>query len=35
MVVDIKDFYLKTPLERYEYMRLPLTLIPDEIRQQY
>jgi hypothetical protein len=35
MVVDIKDFYLNTPLKRYEYMRLPLTLIPDEIRQQY
>jgi hypothetical protein len=34
-VVNIKDFYLNTPLEGYEYMRLPLTLIPDEIRQQY
>jgi hypothetical protein len=35
MVADIKDFYLNTPLEGYEYMRLPLTLIPDEICQQY
>jgi hypothetical protein len=31
----LSDFYLNTPLERYEYMRLPLTLIPDKIRQQY
>jgi hypothetical protein len=35
MVVDIKDFYLNTPLERYEYMRLPLAMIPDEIIEQY
>jgi hypothetical protein len=35
MVVDIKEFYLNTPLERYEYMRLPLSMIPDEIIQQY
>jgi hypothetical protein len=35
MVVDIKDFSLNTRLERYEYMRLPLSMIPDEIIQQY
>ena len=35
MGVDIKDFYLNTPLERYEYMRLPLSLIPLEVAQQY
>jgi hypothetical protein len=28
MVADIKDFYLNTPLEGYEYMRLPLTQSP-------
>jgi hypothetical protein len=35
MVADIKDFYLNTPIERYEYMGLPLSIIPDEIVQQY
>jgi hypothetical protein len=35
MVVDIKDFHLNTPLKRYEYMRLPLAMIPDEIIKQY
>jgi hypothetical protein len=35
MVVNIKDFYLNTPLERYEYMRLPLAMIPDKIIKQY
>jgi hypothetical protein len=24
MTVDIKNFYLNTPLDRYEYMRVPL-----------
>jgi hypothetical protein len=31
MMVDIKDFYLNTPMARYEYMRLKLTDIPEEI----
>jgi hypothetical protein len=35
MVAGIKDFYLNTPMERYEYMRLPLSIIPDEIVDQY
>jgi hypothetical protein len=35
MAVVIKDFYLNTPFERYEYMRLPLWMIPDEIIEQY
>jgi hypothetical protein len=35
MVADIKDFYLNTPMERYEYMQLPISIIPDEIVQQY
>jgi hypothetical protein len=26
MVSDIKDFYLITPMERYEYMRFPLSI---------
>jgi hypothetical protein len=35
MGVDIKAFYLNTPIERYEYMQLPLSIIPDQIIQQY
>jgi hypothetical protein len=35
MVADIKDFFLNTLLERYEYMGILLTLIPDKISQQY
>eukprot|EP00957_Ditylum_brightwellii_P046485 3527710-Ditylum_brightwellii.AAC.1 len=33
--LDIKDFYLNTDLETPEYMRLPITLIPQEIIEQY
>ena len=33
--LDIKDFYYKTPLEVYEYMQLPLKLIPQEIIDEY
>ena len=29
--VDVKNFYLNTPLDHFEYMRLPLDLIPAEI----
>ena len=32
---DLKDFYLETPLDRYEYMRMPLSIIPQEIIDQY
>jgi hypothetical protein len=35
MGIDLKNFYLNTPMERYEYMRLPIAIIPDEIIQQY
>jgi hypothetical protein len=35
MTGDSKNFYLNTPLDRYEYMRLSLSLLPDEIIQQY
>ena len=27
---DVKNFYLCTPLDRYEYMRMPINLIPQE-----
>ena len=29
---DIKSFYLKTPLDRPEYMRMPMNLIPQEFQ---
>ena len=35
MGIDLKNFYLNTPMERFEYMRLPITIIPDKIIQQY
>ena len=35
MTADIKDFYLNTEMDRFEYMKLPSTLIPDEIMKQY
>jgi hypothetical protein len=35
MGIDVKNFYLNTPMDRYEYMRLPIDLIPDEIIAQY
>ena len=28
---DVKNFYLNTPMERFEYMKIPLAHIPDEI----
>ena len=35
MTVDIKNFYLNTPMDRYEYVRLKLSDIPDKIVTQY
>jgi hypothetical protein len=35
MCMDVKNFYLNTPMDRFEYMRLPLNLLPDEIIKQY
>ena len=35
MGIDIKNFYLGTPLDRYEYMKMPLNLLPEHIIQQY
>jgi hypothetical protein len=35
MCTDVKDFYLNTPMARYEYMRLPLRILPQEIMDQY
>ena len=33
--IDIKNFYLCTPLDCFKFMRLPLDLIPAEIIQHY
>eukprot|EP00804_Cyclotella_cryptica_P019412 CCRYP_006613-RA/>CCRYP_006613-RA protein AED:0.27 eAED:0.27 QI:0/-1/0/1/-1/1/1/0/573 len=35
MTIDIKDFYLNTPIVRPEYMRLKLSIIPDHIIELY
>ena len=35
MYGDIKNFYLGTPMARYEYMRLPIQIIPQEIIDEY
>ena len=33
--MDVKNFYLGTPMKRPEYMRMPIKLIPDEMVQEY
>ena len=35
MCADVKNFYLNTPMERPEYMRIHISLIPPEIVEQY
>jgi hypothetical protein len=35
MTMDISDFYLNAPMERYEYMRIPLAAIPSCIMEEY
>jgi hypothetical protein len=35
MTIDIKDFYLMTPMARYEYFRLKLELIPQDVIDEY
>ena len=35
MCMDVKFFYLNTPMPRYEYMKIPVALIPDEIMDAY
>jgi hypothetical protein len=31
VILEVKDFYLNTPMKRFEYMRLKLNNIPEEI----
>ncbi len=35
MTIDIKNFYLNTPLHRYEYLRLKLNELPDDVIEEY
>ena len=35
VMMDIKDFYLRTLMRRPEYMRLKLTDIPDKVIEHY
>ena len=35
MTLDIKNFYLNTPLGRYEYLRLKLTNLPEDVIENY
>ena len=35
MTMDIKDFYLNAPMTQYEYMRLKLSNIPDDVIKHY
>ncbi len=35
MIMDIKDFYLNTPMARYEYMRLRLADMPEDVIAHY
>jgi hypothetical protein len=35
VILDLKDFYLNTPMKRYKYMRLKISDIPEEIIQEY
>jgi hypothetical protein len=34
-MLDIKDFYLNTPMKRYEYMCIKITNTPEEIIKDY
>jgi hypothetical protein len=35
MCLDVKNFYLGTPMDSFEYMRIPIKLTPQEIIVQY
>ena len=35
MCMDIKDFYLATPMEKAKYMQAPIRMIPDEVMEEY
>jgi hypothetical protein len=35
MTIDIKDFYLMTPMDHFEYFRMKLELFPQDIIKEY
>jgi hypothetical protein len=35
MMMDINNYYLGPPLPTYEYMKLPLTILPQDIIEKY
>ena len=35
MCTDIKNMYLATPMDLFEYMRIPVELMPDEFMERY
>jgi hypothetical protein len=35
MCLDVKIFYLGSPMDSFEYMRIPIKLIPQEIFEEY
>ena len=35
MTIDIKDFFLNTPMQRYEYMRLKMEELPEDFVEEY
>eukprot|EP00984_Skeletonema_dohrnii_P002769 scaffold955_cov79-Skeletonema_dohrnii-CCMP3373.AAC.11 len=35
MGMDVKSFYLCTPMDRYEYMKMPLSIFPEHVKEQY
>jgi hypothetical protein len=35
MNMDIKNYYLGTPLERYEYVRITISMVPGKIMDEY
>jgi hypothetical protein len=35
MMMEIKNYYIGTPLPRFEYMKIPLSRFPEEIVQKY
>ena len=35
MTIDIKDFYLMTPMDRFEYFRMKLEVFPQDIIKEY
>ena len=35
MTIDISNFYLNTPMDRYEYMRMKLDMFPENVIEEY